>query len=472
MGIVDGFGNPVTLDCAQSGSAIEAFTQGLVGSESRVVQILQAGQDDGCAIVQAYCAALHLFAESPAGRAAAVPYLKRAVEAAAQATAREQMLTAAIVAWSEGDSATCLALHKELASRYPRDLTSIKIGQYHHFNRGDCTGMLKLGLEGFSERMDLAWAWGIAAFGYEQCDQLDLAERCAHRALELRRSEPWAHHALAHVLLTQGRLQEGLAFMRSVAPLWVDLNSFMLTHNWWHVALFALELDDLSEALALHDERVHGVAPDYSQDQINEVSLLARIELSGGDVGTRWQALAARLQARIHDHVQPFLDLHYLYGLARAERPEAEAMLESIIAHAHMQHDSERVQAWQHVCVPAAQGLLAHARGRYREAVDALSKALPQMVLIGGSHAQRDLFERIWIDALTQAGQRSAAHHVLAGRARAMPASRLAARTRDEVWQRMAIPDPVTELCAAATAAEPVARSQSPYPKRAPGART
>ena len=57
----------------------------------------------------------------------------------------------------------------------------------------------------------------------------------------MRHKEPWAHHALAHVMLTQGRLAEGHAFMAAMSPTWTGLNSFMETHNWWHLALFALE---------------------------------------------------------------------------------------------------------------------------------------------------------------------------------------------------------------------------------------
>ena len=54
------------------------------------------------------------------------------------------------------------------------------------------------------------------------------------------------------------------------------------------------------------------------------VSLLARLEIAGIDIGRRWQDLADYLAARAEDTVQPFLTLQYLYGLARAGRPEAD----------------------------------------------------------------------------------------------------------------------------------------------------
>ena len=60
--------------------------------------------------------------------------------------------------------------------------------------------------------------------------------------------------------------------------------------------------------------------------------------------------------------------------------------------------------AWQGVCLPASRGLLAHARGDYKRAVDELGQALPRLVEIGGSHAQRDLFAQVHRDAIARNG--------------------------------------------------------------------
>lgn len=434
----DAFGNPVEVDEPASLAALVDFTEGFVACEARAANVLAAGARDEAPIVQAYCAALHLFAESPAGPVGAAPYLARAVQGRAKADARTALLIDAIEAWSRADVARTLALHDTLAERHPRDLAAIKLGQYHRFNLGDAPGMLRLGLTGLRACADLPWAWGMAAFGLEQCDQLREAESHARRAIALREREPWAQHAMAHVLLTEGRIDEGVDFLAGHSDGWTGLNSFMVTHNWWHLALFLLERDDLAGALELHDRRVWGVVPEYSQDQINAVSLLARIELAGGEVGDRWQPLAEHLSARVHDHVQPFLDLQYLYGLARAQRPQADALLASMRTHAQSQQGPQAA-AWQRVAVPAAQGLLAHARGRMDEAAEQLGQALPRLAEIGGSHAQRDLFERIWIDAVAGAGRLSAAHHLLATRARSAPESRLAARQAGELARRLGI---------------------------------
>jgi hypothetical protein len=398
----DSLGNPVTLDDPASLGAVNDFVEGFIACEARAADVLAAAHDPS-PLVQAYCAALHMFAESREGAPNARPFIARAQAGAGRATEREQRFVAAVAAWVDGDVARAIRLHEEQAREFPRDLASLKLGQYHCFNLGDCPGMLRMALAALPHASDVPYLHGMAAFGHEQCHRMREAEASARRAIAMCRKEPWAHHALGHVMLTEGRLAEGLDFMRGVSDSWSGLNSFMVTHNWWHVALFLIDLGHDAEALDIYDRQVWGVVKDYSQDQIGAVSLLARFELAGIDVGDRWNDVAAHLSARLDDHVLPFLDLQYLYGLARAGRPEADALLRGIDAFAPQAPAATRA-AWERVCVPAAHGLRAHARGDFAGATEGLGLALPRLVEIGGSHAQRDLFEQVYLDALVRAG--------------------------------------------------------------------
>ena len=441
----DALGNPVTLRDGASLSALNDFVEGFIASEARAANILQA-QDDPGPLVQAYCAALHMFAESADAPANARPFLQRAQATAAQADERERRFIAAVAAWVEGDVPRAIALHEEQALACPRDLVSLKLGQYHLFNRGDSPGMLRIALRAQPAASDVPYLHGMLAFAWEQCHFLEEAEASARQAIAMCRKEPWAHHALAHVLLTQGRLREGHAFLQDVSPTWTGLNSFMVTHNWWHQALFALDLDRPEEVLAIYDGHVWGEVKEYSQDQVNAVSLLARLELAGIDVGDRWEDVGAHLAQRAHDHVLPFLDLQYLYGLARSGRMEqARAWIASIEAHAVQRAGSDAV-VWQRVCVPAARGLLAHASGDWKTAVEALGHALPRMVEIGGSHAQRDLFAQLHLDAMVKAGHLSGAQNLLQPRLRAQPESRRLRRQATRLYAALGLPSSLTNL--------------------------
>ncbi|MES3004391.1 MAG: tetratricopeptide repeat protein [Pseudomonadota bacterium] len=400
----DVLGNEATLDDAASLGALNDFVEGFIASEARAVNILAAAEPDMSPIVQACAAAVHMFAETRDAPSNARPFLDRALAGFAKVTPREQRFIGAVQAWVAGDIPRAIALHDEQAHEFPRDLASLKLGHYHLFNRGESPGMLRMALAALPASGDVPYLHGMLAFAYEQCHLLGEAEASARRAIAMRRKEPWAHHALAHVMLTQGRNDEGHAFMQDVSETWTDLNSFMVTHNWWHQALFAIELHRHEEVLGLYDRHVWGVAKDYSQDQINAVSLLARLELAGVNVGSRWDDVAGYLAQRVDDHVLPFLDMQYLYGLARAGRTEADMLMRGIEQFASTAPEHARA-AWQQVCVPAARGMLAHARGDHALAREQLGIALPRLTEIGGSHAQRDLFTRVHADAIKRTGK-------------------------------------------------------------------
>jgi len=116
---------------------------------------------------------------------------------------------------------------------------------------------------------------------------------------------------------------------------------------------------------------------------------------------------------RLHDHFVPFLDLQYLYALARAgEGSAVTEMLASLEDRAESAKPFER-ETWADCTVPAAHGLAAHAKGDHVEAVRLLGQAMPHLGTIGGSIAQRSLFGAIHLDALMRSGWNDAALKIL-----------------------------------------------------------
>ena len=394
---LDYLGNPVDTTNPATRQGLDDFIGGFLGYQPRAEHILAtADANPDSALANAFAGLLLMFIESPEGPALAQQYRQRAAHADHP---RAQLYLGALSAWIDDDVDQVLHLSERLLDHYPRDLFAAKLNQYLQFNRGDWPALLRIGLKATAGAPDIAHSHGLLAFAYEQCHLLEEAEASAREALRLQPSEPWAQHAVAHVLLTQGRIEEGTAFLESVKHHWDGLNSFMYTHNWWHLALFYLARGEDQRVLAIYDQHVWGILPEYSQDQVGAVSLLARLELAGIDVGERWQALAPYLQKRVGDAVQPFLSVQYVYGLARAGKPEADALVATL-----RRHSVDARPVWGEVTLPLAQGLLAHARGDARTALQQLAIALPRLNDIGGSHAQRDLFAQIELDARLQVG--------------------------------------------------------------------
>ena len=407
----DRSGLPVSTNSPEVVDGIDRFTAEVLSHGKNAALILDAAASDpSSTLANACCAAMFLFLQTAEGIARATPWLERARHAASQAsvgaTERERALLAALEAWARGETEIALALHLEVARRWPRDLLNAKIAQIHQLNRGDRQGMLELADFILSANRDVSYAWGLVAFALEQVGELDGAQAAGERAVAMNRDDPWAQHAVAHVFEARGASDEGLAWLTALSDSWERCSSFMYTHNWWHLALFHLNRDEPEQALALYDRRVWGVRKTYVQDQVNAVSLLARIEQSGADVGKRWLDVAGHVRPRIFDRQNAFLDLHFGYALARAGEDVAVAKLHSAMAD-HAERTGSPV--WQELALPALRGMVAYARGRMREAATWLGPLAGRMHLLGGSTAQQDWFEQMRTDSLLQARRR--VHH-------------------------------------------------------------
>lgn len=401
----DAYDNDVTTTTENTVKTIDSFVDSYIGFGTDFSGIFAAAdQDPECALAAAYACLLGLFIENPGRTEIAGKYYRQAKEHMGKGTEREQLFISAILAFHENDVAASLKHIRRLATEYPSDIFAAKLGQNLYFNLGDDENLLWLGEKIVARHPDCAYAYGMRAFGLEQTSQLDRAEEDGRRATEMKRKEPWAHHAVAHVLLTQGRHDEGIAWMDSLSDEWEDRNSFMYTHNWWHQALFFMEQGDFETPLALYDDKVWGVDKTYSLDQVNAISLLWRLEQLGVDVGERWQDVSKWVADRTLINDQPFFDMHYAYALARGGHSEALTQLVDGVRKMAADAPELTRQCWAEVALPSVLGFIEIANKDFASAAQHLSKARPRYQEIGGSHAQRDLFELAWLTSLVESG--------------------------------------------------------------------
>jgi hypothetical protein len=409
----DALGNEVSRSSAATLQGIDDFVTGFLGYEKKATNVVAAADSEPDSVLaNVYAGYMWMLLEADGATRMASRYFRRAHAAETSANERERMLLAQLERWLAGDVPGVQAIGDEIVARYPRDLVAVKLHQYFSFNRGDAANMLRIARAAETANADNPYIHGMLAFGYEQMHDLETAEREARLALRLKAKEPWAQHALAHVMLGTGRVAEGVAFLEEAQKTWVDLNSFMYTHNWWHKALFHISQGDEAAVFDAYDNHVWGIEPDLPQDQVGAISLLARMEVAGMDVGSRWEDVASHMKGRAQDTTLPFLTLQYLYGLAKAERAEADDLMRAVEERAATSADWDRV-VWQEVALPAARGVLAHARGDHASAAKWLAQANPRMTEIGGSHAQRDLFGQLLLDAHLKLGNWATAQRML-----------------------------------------------------------
>ena len=433
-------GLSVTASGQETVDGIDRFAMAVLGFSSTAGEVVGvADADPDSPLAQVFAAFAWLSSETAPGRATALPYLERASALKPHADDREQRIISAAEQWNDRNQRAAAVTLDDLLTDYPSDLLSAKICQGLNFDLGDAPGILRAPLKVADACADSAHTHGMLAFGYEECHLLDRAEAAALKAIDMQRAEPWAHHAYAHVCEGRGTLETGAAFMREQSETWVGLTSFMYTHNWWHLCLFYVDMDRHEEALALFDERVWAVDKACVQDQINAISLLYRLERLGVDPGDRWQDIAAHVVDRMSDQVSVFLDLQFLYALARAGRVEADEMLQNIQMRADGAAPHEEI-AWRGVAAVAAPAIVALARGETGEAWHAFSLVLPQLAEIGGSHAQRDLVRLFHLDALLAAGKLTRAQRILEIRRLGRPHVGWIQRSLHDVYEGLGLP--------------------------------
>lgn len=393
-------GLPVSTISAELAAALHCFEEEILDYGCNAALLFDAlSLDPECALAAAYAAALHLFRSTREGHAKAKELITLATRLPS-GTTRENAVVAAIASWADDDVAGAAHLLGQCVLADPADLFALKLQQHLLFSTGRTKAMLSSIAAIAAATPDEARVLGMFAFALDQAGQAAEAERVARTALSIA-PDPWAHHALAHALDAQERHTEGCSWMRMHADAWVNCTSFLYTHNWWHAALFHLGLGDRDGALALYHERVWAKRKDYVQDQVNAVSLLARLELAGVDVGDRWEDVAAYIRPRQSDAIDGFLDLHYAYALARAGDDASIAIL------LRAKQDKLDGSRAREVGLIAASGIAAIGFGDDEKGANLLQSVQDDLPLLGGSTVQRRLFadlllaERITGSSLT-----------------------------------------------------------------------
>ncbi len=264
---------------------------------------------------------------------------------------------------------------------------------------------------------------GMYAFGLEESRVFDSAERYGRESVALNPRDGWGQHAVAHVMEIQGRPREGIAWMRENADDW-STDSFFQVHNWWHLALYHLEIEEIDEVLALYDGPIYGEQSSVVLDMVDASAMLWRLHLRGIDVGDRWRAVADGWAPIATAGNYAFNDLHAVIAFVGAKRPEAIQQVMEAQQEA-MQRDDDNAMFTREVGHPLTLAIKAFAEGDYHRAVDLIRPVREIAHRFGGSHAQRDIVNLTLIEAALRAGKTNLASALAAERLERRPDSPL-----------------------------------------------
>ena len=244
---------------------------------------------------------------------------------------------------------------------------------------------------------------GFHAFGLEENGGYAQAEDEGRDVAEREPHSYFAHHTVTHVMEMTGRPEDGIGWMAAREPLWSGTQNANRDHIWWHKALYHLDLGQFDAALAIYDGPFLSAEKQLANSLTHASALLWRLDTLGVDVAERWKALLERWQGHADGKTLAFADLHAVMAELRSGQ-EAAAERRLAAMRDSAAGSDEGAPVYREAGVPYVEGLIAFHRGRYAEALEHMLPARFDLFRIGGSHAQRDVFDWTLTEAAVRGG--------------------------------------------------------------------
>ena len=305
----------------------------------------------------------------------------------------ERLHLSALAAAIDDDYEGAKARLGELLRLQPRDALALQVAHALDYVTGDVARMqdrVAAVLPAWSA--DLPGYHAVLAmhgFSLEECGEYSRAEEAARAALALNPLDARAHHVMAHIFEMTARPDAGARWLDEHVASW-GMDTAIVTHGHWHLALFHLAQGGPDRALGWYDRHVRRGQSGRIADLIDAAALLWRIRLQGGDAGPRWTELAEAWDPHIEDAFCSFNDLHAMLAFVGARDWERAQRLERVLA-AAQSRPTRHGATTRLFGLNACRALVAFGRGDDTLAI-ALLAGLPAAAhRFGGSLAQRDV---------------------------------------------------------------------------------
>ena len=430
-GLNDRYDLPISTS---SWEAAERFQEGVdrllsqnFGPEESLQQSIEA--DEGFALAHADLAYNWMLRIKPAE---AKESIQRAQTLAAGVTKREAQHIECIAQFVAGDSPKSLALIREHLAEFPRDALMSRLAQ-RHFMQG-CSGAgvpnfpeeLFAMLSGLETHYGDDWSFlGQYAFAHHETGLLDRAHQLATRSLDLRPTNAVAAHSVTHVFFERGDAGGGGDFLSNWLTTF-DRRATYHIHLSWHQALFELAQGRYEQAVGLYETEIRPSVVAKSAGSLSDsASLMWRMQLYAGVAPSLpWNEVRDQAAPAADRPGPPFRDAHAALAFAAAGDDETMGRMMDGLREIAQKGNAVAGE----VTLPLVQGIHAFAQGNYSQAVELIEPLAGQFARMGGSHAQREVFEDTLLEACLRAEQFDKAETMLQSRLKRR------ASVRDTFW--------------------------------------
>jgi tetratricopeptide (TPR) repeat protein len=324
----------------------------------------------------------------------------------ANANTRELIHLKAVSAWVKGEISEAVSEWERALTQFPRDLLAIQLIHLTHVLFGDVAGQRDIVARVFNlwdeETDGYEFVLGFYAFGLEENRDFERAEQMARHSLLIREDNPYAIHAVCHVMDMQGRQAEGLQFMYDNEKTWAS--SGFEVHLWWHTALLHLDMLEFDKALQIFDDKLRARKEDSNRyEEFDATALLWRLKLADIDVGERWSELADKWEPSAEDTVYAFNSVHAMMAFVSDARDDMAKLLLAKSQNLIKDPSNANFSPVRDVGLPFCLAISDFEDKRYSECVDRLMQIRSRIDLLGGSFVQRDIIGWTMVEAAIRA---------------------------------------------------------------------
>lgn len=414
--IRDRYGLAITTT---SPKAAEHYVEGVdllleqcYGPEQQFQQAIEA--DEGFALAHAALSMMQMFRGAAADAKASVA---RAQQLAGSASRRERQHVEAMSLFINGQGPKSLAIILDHLDEFPRDALMMRVS-----NRLYMLGCSGAGVKNFPDELYAMlnklepsygddWAFlGQYAFAHHEIGRLDESLSLAERSLAARPTSGHASHSVAHVYFEKGNAVDGGDFLGN----WLkgyDSRAPFYIHLSWHQALFELAQGRYSDAVKMYEDVIRPTVVEKSASSLQDsASLMWRLKMYGGcDTPFPPQEIAEQASPAASMPGPAFRDAHAAMAFAASGDEERLASVKTRLRDLAGQGDALAKE----VTLPLVKGIGAFADDRYDDAARLLEPVFPQLARIGGSHAQREVFEDTLLESYIRAEQYDKAEDML-----------------------------------------------------------
>ncbi|XP_062931035.1 tetratricopeptide repeat protein 38 isoform X2 [Cynocephalus volans] len=300
-------------------------------------------------------------------------------------TQRERLHVSAVEAFAKGNFPKACELWEQILRDHPTDMLALKFSHDAYFYLG------------YQEQMrdsvariypfwtpDIplsSYVKGIYSFGLMETNFYDQAEKLAKEALSINPTDAWSVHTIAHIHEMKAEIKDGLEFMQHSETHWKG---------------------EYEAALTIYDKHIIPSlqASGAMLDVVDGCSMLYRLHMEGVSVGPRWQDVLRVTQKHSRDHILLFNDAHFLMAsLGARDTRTTEELLTTLQDISESPGENCQHLLARDVGLPLCHALVEAERGNPDRVVELLLPIRYRIVQIGGSNAQRDVFNQLLIHA-------------------------------------------------------------------------